>query len=215
MNKTACETGKTTRKLSDRRKDNLSQILHVAERLFAERGYSGTTIAAIADEVKLPKANILYYFKTKEGLYKALLEKLFALWIDNMQEMTEDSHPRVALKNYIANKIQQSKENPNASRIFAAEVLHGPDHLKAPLEGPLKKQFEETCRVFRCWIKKQWMDPINPEHLIFMLWSSTQAYADHSQQISILIEKKQLDDDDFTQGRELLTQVILKGCGIA
>lgn len=202
------------RKLTDIRQDNLQQILSAAEVIFAERGYRGTTVAAIADAVGLPKANVLYYFKTKEGLYKGVINQLLSIWMANMNEMTAETHPREALRNYIINKVHQSRERPNASRIFAADILHGAHYLRAPLEGELKDQFEQTCQVFRCWIDKGWIDPINPEHLLFMLWSSTQAYADHSLQISILMNKEALDDNDFEQGIELLAQVILKGCGV-
>lgn len=214
MTKIVKKSAKKRRKLTDIRKDNLQQILQVAEKIFAERGYSGTTIAAIADKVGLPKANVLYYFKTKEGLYQGVLNNLFTIWMGQMNEMTADSHPSVALRNYIVNKVLQSKLHPNASRIFAAEILHGALHLRSALEGELKEQFEDTCQIFHCWIAKGWMDPVDPQHLLFMLWSSTQAYADHALQLSILMGKESLQEKDFTQGIESLTQVILKGCGV-
>lgn len=214
MNKIVKKTVKNRRKLVDIRNDNLQQILQVAEKIFAEQGYRGTTVSSIADEVGLPKANILYYFKTKEGIYKAVLNNLLVIWMQNMNEMTEDTHPKYALRNYIANKLRQSKEHPNASRIFAAEVLHGAHYLRQPLKEELKDQFDQTCRVFTSWIDKKWMDPVNPEHLLFMLWSSTQAYADHALQISILMNKEGLDDNDFENAIELLSAVILKGCGV-
>jgi len=214
MSKIVTSNAHTQRKLTNKRKDNLQQILHVAEKIFAQRGYSGTTIAAIADEVGLPKANILYYFKSKEGLYRGVLTQLFATWNNHMNEMTIDSHPRDALRHYIIKKVHQSQKNPNASRIFAAEVLHGGEHLKAALKSDLKDQFDQTCLVFKHWMAKQWMDTVDPAHLIFMLWSTTQAYADHSLQMSILLEKSNLQDNDFEQGIDLLTQVILKGCGV-
>jgi len=215
MKKTAPKSNQTRGTLANIRKDNLQQILNAAEQVFAERGYRGTTIAAIADVVDLPKANILYYFKTKEGLYKKVLSRLLTLWMQHMNEMSADSHPNQALPKYITNKIRQSQQHPNASRIFAAEVLHGADYLKASLQGELKEQFEQTCQVFEAWMAKKWMDPLDPEHLLFMLWSTTQAYADHGLQISILMGKEKLDQDDFEKGIKLLTQVTLKGCGVS
>lgn len=187
----------------------------VAEKIFAERGYRGSTIAAIAEAANLPKANILYYFKTKEALYLSVLDHQLTIWMQHMDAMTVDQHPREALPNYIRNKIKQSKEHPYASKIFAAEILHGADYLRDRLETDLKEQFEKTCNVLRGWMAKRWIDPVNPEHLIFMLWSSTQAYADYSLQSSILLEKSVLDDNDFEAGIELITRLVLKGCGIS
>ena len=201
-------------KTTTARKDSSKQILMAAENIFAERGYRGSTISAIADAVGLPKANILYYFKTKEKLYKEVIKHLLTLWMQHMNEMTPEIHPRDALPKYIMNKVRQSQKHPNASRIFAAEVLHGAKYLRQSLQAELREQFEGTSIVFRAWQNKGWIDPINPEHLIFMLWSSTQAYADHELQISILMGKEQLEEDDFSEGIKLITQVILKGIGV-
>ncbi|MGX9416506.1 TetR family transcriptional regulator C-terminal domain-containing protein [Vibrio sp. WJH972] len=203
------------RKLADIRKGNSEQILSVAETIFAERGYRGSTIAAIAEEADLPKANILYYFKTKEALYQAVLNNQLKLWMKHMDAMTVDQHPRDALRNYIRNKIKQSKEHPKASKIFAAEILHGAEFLEEQLKTELKDQFDRTCDVFRGWIAKKWMDPISPEHLMFMLWTSTQGYADHALQSCIMLDKKELDDEDYDTGVELITRLVLKGCGIS
>ncbi|WP_413702339.1 TetR family transcriptional regulator C-terminal domain-containing protein [Psychromonas sp. KJ10-10] len=93
-------------------------------------------------------------------------------------------------------------------------MLHGAPYLKEQLQTDLKEQFVKTCQVFRVWIAKQWMDPINPEHLLFMIWSSTQAYADYALQSSLLMDKAALEDDDFEAGVELITRLVLKGCGI-
>ena len=212
--KIAKESDQPRRKLTEIREDNLQQILDAAEDMFAEQGFRGTTVASIAEAVKLPKANVLYYFKTKEGLYKAVINRLLTIWMENMNEMTADMHPKDALKSYISTKVHQARENPNASRIFAADILHGAHFLRAPLEAELKDQFDRTCDVFRSWMDKKWIDQANPEHLMFMLWSTTQAYADHGLQMGILMKKEGLDDEDYAQGIELLTQIILKGCGV-
>jgi len=202
------------RKSADIRKDNLQLILTVAEQRFAEFGYNGTTISSIADQANLPKSNILYYFKTKEVLYKEVLSQILKIWLVDMEEMTAEQHPKEALRHYILLKIRQSKEHSNASRIFASELLHGAPFLREKLQTDLKIQFISTCQVIREWIAKQWMNPINPEHLLFMIWSSTQAYADYGLQSSILMGKAELDDDDFETGAELITQIVLRGCGI-
>jgi len=202
------------RKSADIRKDNLQLILSVAEQRFAEFGYNGTTISAIAEQAKLPKSNILYYFKTKEMLYKEVLSKILKIWMIDMEQMTADQHPREALRHYILLKIKQSRDHSNASRIFASELLHGAPFLREKLQTDLKSQFIKTCQVFREWITKQWMKPVSPEHLLFMIWSSTQAYADYGLQSSILMGKEELEDDDFEAGADLLTHLVLRGCGI-
>ena len=53
------------------RQDNEALILAAAERVFAGAGFSGATMAQIAAEAGLPKANLHYYFGSKETLYRA------------------------------------------------------------------------------------------------------------------------------------------------
>lgn len=44
------------------RNNQTAKILAAAEEMFAERGFSGTTMQSIADKAKLPKANIQLLF---------------------------------------------------------------------------------------------------------------------------------------------------------
>jgi len=48
-------------------------IIAAAEAVFAERGYEGTTIQAVARKAKTSQANVIYHFKTKKNLYVAAL----------------------------------------------------------------------------------------------------------------------------------------------
>ncbi|MEL6753814.1 MAG: helix-turn-helix domain-containing protein, partial [Pseudomonadota bacterium] len=56
--------------------DTREQFLDTAEALFAERGFYGVSIAAIADELDLTKQALLHHFGTKEKLYGAVLQRI-------------------------------------------------------------------------------------------------------------------------------------------
>jgi TetR/AcrR family transcriptional regulator len=68
MNQPAEPQGKTRKE----------EILDVATRLFAERGYEGTSINDVAEKVGMRKASLFYHFATKDALYEAALERLVA-----------------------------------------------------------------------------------------------------------------------------------------
>ena len=53
-------------------------VLDTARRLFAERGYDATSLQEIADAMGVRKANVYYYFKTKDAILVSLLESLSA-----------------------------------------------------------------------------------------------------------------------------------------
>src|SRR5580704_55556 len=59
------------------------RILKAAERLFAERGYGGTSVRAIVGKARVNQAAINYHFDGKDGLYREVLHAAF-------QALTED-----------------------------------------------------------------------------------------------------------------------------
>ena len=50
------------------REENEKAILEAAEEVFAEYGFSGATTSRIAERAGIPKANLHYYFPTKEDI---------------------------------------------------------------------------------------------------------------------------------------------------
>jgi len=59
-------------------KPRKEEILDVATRHFAERGYEGTSMNDVAEAVGVRKASLFYHFETKEALYEAVLNRLIA-----------------------------------------------------------------------------------------------------------------------------------------
>ena len=57
------------------------RLLEAATELFAEKGYAGTSVRAIVDRVGVSKPVLYYYFKSKEGLFYAILE-----WAADVQQ---------------------------------------------------------------------------------------------------------------------------------
>ncbi len=76
------------------RKENERALLEAAEQIFAEQGYSGATTAAIARRAGVPKANLHYYFATKEGLYRAVVERVLTAWLAAAAPFDASDDPR-------------------------------------------------------------------------------------------------------------------------
>lgn len=196
------------------RQKNESAIIAAAEVEFARHGYKGTSMNSIAQAVGLPKANLHYYFNSKLGLYVAVLNNILDQWDTTFSNLSVDDDPAQALSRYIRTKIEYSRTQPLASRIFAMEVISGGQHLTAHYNQDYREWFRDRAGVFQAWIDAGRMDPIDPAHLIFLLWGSTQHYADFASQICLFTGQSSLKKADFAKAADTLEHIILKGCGL-
>ncbi|MDO6563659.1 TetR/AcrR family transcriptional regulator [Amphritea sp. 1_MG-2023] len=197
------------------RQQNEQRILAAAEHEFAACGYKGASIREIAVRANLPKANIHYYFKNKLGLYFAVLSDIIDLWDGTLSHLKPEDDAIESLTYYLRKKIEFSRDHPLASRIFASEIISGGANLNDYFSEGYEAWFRSRTAVFEQWQQQGKLDKeIAPSHLIFLLWSSTQHYADFALQVSSALGKQQLDNRDYEQAISTLTHIILKGCGI-
>ncbi|WP_426357760.1 TetR/AcrR family transcriptional regulator [Pseudocolwellia sp. HL-MZ19] len=204
---------KTTKQGSIREKSQ-DKILAAAQDEFIIQGYKGATVQAIADRAKLPKANVLYYFKNKENIYHAVLERTLAMWDEAIGDIDPDHGPAVAIEKFIASKVQLSFKEPDASKIYAMEIIQGAQHLKDFTRTYLRKWVREKTALFQHWIDKGEMNDVDPVHLIFLIWSTTQHYADFNNQILTVMNQADFEDEDCERVTAFLTDFILRGCGL-
>ncbi|EDP63286.1 transcriptional regulator, TetR family protein [alpha proteobacterium BAL199] len=193
---------------------NRREILTAAERVFARRGYRGARLDEIAEEVALPKANLLYYFKSKEALYEAVIADILEVWLGALGEISVDDDPAEALTGYIQRKMALSKERPEASRVFAMEVITGAPVIGGYLQGYLRAWVERQGTVFRTWQRRGMMADLPPEHVFFTIWAVTQTYADFAPQVTAVLGVDRLDDGEFRDAVETVTAIVLRGLGI-
>jgi len=189
--------------------ENESRIVEAALDVFAQSGYRGATVDRIAETAGMSKANVLYYFGRKEDIYIAVLEHTLAVWLDPLKSLDANADPRRELAKYIKAKLTLSRRASEASRLFANEILHGANMIKPYLENELKGLVDEKCEVITQWINDGKLVEIKPVHLLFLIWSSTQHYADFAPQIQVLHDGD--DDTLYKEAEEFLVTVILNG----
>ncbi|MDR3536925.1 MAG: TetR family transcriptional regulator C-terminal domain-containing protein [Acetobacteraceae bacterium] len=196
------------------RQETEQRILRAAEPVFAEAGYAGATMAALAAAASLPKANLHYYFHTKEALYRAVLDNILTVWLSATDRIVPDGDPARAFSHYIRTKMTLSRLRPQASKVFANEILRGAPQLHSVLGGALRSLVAEKSRVIEGWIAQGLMDPVEPRHLFFAIWAMTQTYADFDVQIRAVLDVDRLGDREFSAGTALIERLVLRGCGV-
>jgi len=190
------------------------KILIAASTEFVLQGYKGATVQSIADRANLPKANILYYFKNKENIYHAVLEHTLQMWDEGIGDINTEDGPKVAIEKFIDAKVRMSFKHPEASKIYAMEIIQGAQHLKDFARTYQRKWVREKAQVFQQWIDSGEMLSVDPVHLIFLIWSATQHYGEFETQILTIMNRAYYEEEDVEQVISFLTDIILRGCGL-
>lgn len=190
------------------------KIILAAQEEFITQGFKGATVQSIADRAGLPKANVLYYFKNKERIYHAVLEKTLEMWDEAIGDIDISQGPKVAIEKFIAAKVKISFDNPSASKIYALEVIQGAQYLQDFNRTYMRQWVREKAKIFQQWIDDGKMANVDPVNLIFLIWSSTQHYADFETQILTVMNRAEYEQDDIAHVTSFLTDIILRGCGL-
>lgn len=196
------------------REQNQALILSTAERVFARQGLAKTTTQIIADEAGLPKANIHYYFRSKKDLLEAVLERILQLWLDSVSQFNVEEGPAANLTRYISEKLDQSRLNPNASKVFAMALIGEEPFVLDFLRRYFVEELQKEKATINKWVEQGLMNPVSVEHLFINIWAMTQTYADFDAQVKVLLQKDTLDEADFDDAKRFVTRMVLLSCGI-
>lgn len=109
----------------------ISDILEVATREFAAYGLAGARIEKIQQQTRTSKRMIYYHFGSKEGLYRAVIERAFEI----AREVDKDFDPQKgtpeqALKQIANNAFEAFTQNPSFVRLLTFENLAGAPYIR-------------------------------------------------------------------------------------
>lgn len=186
-------------------------ILTEAETQFAQFGFEGASLESIAAAIGLSRHNLLYYFPNKEALYLRVLDDVLNQWLAGMEEMSHGDDPHKALRRYIRAKLRSSLERPNAAKVFAKEVIAGAPRYAGVIAERVGPVLKNDVRTFERWAREGRIAKVNFTHLMFIIWSVTQAYADQQAQFALLLGKPALTERDYDKAEELLCHLVLRG----
>ena len=182
-----------------------------AERLFAQFGFEGTSLEGIAQAAGMSRHSLLYYYASKEDLYRKVLDDVMDQWLASMGAISASDSPEQALSAYIAAKLRFSRDQPYGSQVFTREVIAGAPRYKDAIEKRVTPVLREDLKTLEKWARQKRIRRIDFTHLMFLIWSATQAYADLAPQFTLFLGKKRLDQKDFDAAGTMLTQLVLAG----
>lgn len=196
------------------RQANRERILVAANGVFARAGFAAATTAAIAAAAGLPKANVHYYFGSKQQLYREVLARTLHDWLEPLQSLQPEADPAQALSVYLRAKMALSAQRPDASRVFANELLHGAPVLGDLMRSELRTAVRAKAAVIDGWVAAGHMAAVDSTHLLFTMWAATQTYADFDVQICAVLGRKRQTARDHARATEHVVSLVLRGCGL-
>lgn len=183
-------------------------ILAEAERQFARFGFEGVSLDSIAAVLDLSRQNLLYHWPSKEELYRAVLDSVMGEWMANMSAIAEADEPETAIQTYVEVKLRFSRERPSGNAVFTREIMAGAPRYRDVLKAQVMPLLHADVARFERWAEEGRIRRLDFTHLMFLIWSTTQAYADLGAQYALYMDKPALDNADFERARVFLTDII-------
>lgn len=131
--------------------ESRTAILDAAERLIASQGFARTTIKQIAEAASVNTALLYYYFGDKEGVYRAVVERLLDHLIAmGSTALAADADPVTAIRAIVAGQARVLSSTPSWIRILARELLdHEHSRVGEPARRIASTIFAQLCATIR------------------------------------------------------------------
>ncbi len=124
--------------------DKSERIIDTAQQLFGLHGVEKTTMQEIADELRISKASLYYYFPDKESLYAAVIRKEQLEFIRILEaDLMVIDDPADSLRKYALARLTYFRKLMNLSRIR----LESYSMLKPRLVGSMTDFREEEKKL--------------------------------------------------------------------
>ncbi len=120
------------------------RFIVAATKVFAERGFYGTSIAAIADELPFTKQALLHHFGSKEKLYGEVLKRISDRLMNDLTEVHERFiDPRERLEETFVEFFRASVEHRDETQLLMRELLDNKRRAKTSRTWYLKPFLEK------------------------------------------------------------------------
>jgi AcrR family transcriptional regulator len=214
MKPSSAESGPATSRAANDPRRTRRAILDAATSVFAEKGFSGANVDDIVARVQTTKPTLYYHFGSKEGLFAAVLEDIYAGMRKIERSLDLDELPAVsALEKLVRITFDYHAARPDWIRLISVANIHRAKHIagseslvpsNAAILGILRDLMDRGVRegVFR--------DGVDPLHL-HLLINSFCFYRVSNRHTWKAIFKRDLESPgDAKAQRETIVEAVLR-----
>ncbi len=160
---------RTTRSSADPTRD---RILEAAVALFSERSFDGATTRQIAERAGVTQPLLLYHYRSKDELWRAAVDSLFARLRDASRERAEaldGVDELTAARQMVREFVRFSARHPELHRIITQESKADSARMDHLVERHVRPLYESTVQIFERLARVGAVPPIPPAHLYYIL----------------------------------------------
>lgn len=172
------------------------RIIEAAQRLFAEKGFWGTSVQEITDGANVNKAMLFYYFKSKENLYFFLIDNILHDFLDTLKKrISESPDPMAKLTAFlnIYNEVCFRPKDFGVFKMIFQDIIGPGDRVKASLRGRMKDFLELIASVIEEGSRQGVFKSVDPQITALSLMGICYVLARHR-----LLLGEQFNTDDVT-----------------
>ena len=123
------------------------RILDAAEDLFAEKGYSATSLGDVADRVGIRSPSLYNHFKNKEALYEAVLARLLVDFSAPLEELGSAPVTYDRVFQWLETIVRQHHAKPNLARLLQHAALSGGPHTNELIDRLFRPMFQPDATI--------------------------------------------------------------------
>jgi AcrR family transcriptional regulator len=120
------------------------RILDAAEDLFAEKGYSATSLGEVADRVGIRSPSLYNHFRNKEALYSAVLERLLETFGAPLAKLQDSPITRERIYQWLETIVRMHHQRPNLARLMQHAALSGGPQTNELIERLFRPMFDRS-----------------------------------------------------------------------
>jgi AcrR family transcriptional regulator len=110
--------------------DSERSILEAAKHVFVQKGMDGATLQDIADTAQISRTALHYYFRSKEKLFEAVLDDIFAQFLPRLNHIMEQKIPfEEKLEQFVDEYLTLLKSNPFIPNFMMNELTKNPERI--------------------------------------------------------------------------------------
>ena len=147
-------------------------IKETAKRVFFQKGLLNATTQQIADEAGVNRALIHYYFRSRDQLFKAVLEEAVNESRNKVDSIfNSDESFKVKISKYLDVFIDRNAEFPYMQNFIITEIMSDPEKMKEHFSRKRNHMLKHIVAPLKKEIENGNMKPIDPEHFIVNMMS--------------------------------------------